>query len=464
MPVRLRLRGIFNRLSWVFLGLIALRLLSAPTADAAYLLLTLYALAGRAQAVEALLLSFLFNSLNTDIFPAASTADIARYLVVIAAAFSVFFRSPLLRNGRVDPIFVTVFLLTVFFMLHSVFFSAVPMISLLKSSIWGLAFLTLLLGWRDADLATAQRIEFRIFAVLAACAVLSLLMMFQSAAYVPGTTFLRGILGHSQALGPVAATVAVYALTKALSQPRPAIAMLALFGIAAITVFETNSRTALVATVSAIVIVFTASLLPKPGRRSWSLPGLKSGKFLAVSILALGVFIAGIGAIQDTFIKRSDAEVQNATLTELYRDSRGGLAAEMWSNIEADPMRGIGFGLASNLEEMEIAYFQGVPVGATVEKGITILAVWEEVGLPGLLLFTFFLLQILTRAMTLGPEKLAVFLVIILMSFGEATLLSAGGAGLIQLVLLGWMISGKRTRRQVKARSSASHKLSGRVA
>jgi hypothetical protein len=465
MPAK-QIREILSRLGWGFLGLIALRLFSGPTADAAFLLLAVYALMGRTQAVEALLLSFLFNNLNTDIFPAASSADIARYLVVVAAAISVFSRSRLLRKGRINHVSATVLLLTIFFVLHSIFFSPVPIISLLKSAIWGLAFLTLLQGWSDADLAAAQRIEFRTFFVLGACVIFSLLLMFETAAYVPRTTFLRGVLGHSQALGPVAATVAVYALIRAVSQPRPPFALLTLFGIAAITVFETNSRTALLATVVALAIIVAVSFLRRVGRQSsWSLPGLKSTSFLAASILTLGALFAGSFAIKDALTKRSGKDLEETSLVELYQDSRGGLATEMWANIESDPLLGIGFGLASNLEDMEITYFQGVPVGAVVEKGITILAVWEEVGLAGLLLFVFFLLQLFTRSLAAEPTKLGVFLVVILVNFGEATLLSAGGAGLIQLVLLSWLIVGKRMpeRRPLQTRVIVPHDLAEQV-
>ena len=41
--------------------------------------------------------------------------------------------------------------------------------------------------------------------------------------------------------------------------------------------------------------------------------------------------------------------------------------------------------------------------------------------------------------------SLAVFLVILLLNMGEATLFSPGGAGLLALVLIGWCISGSRS-------------------
>jgi hypothetical protein len=48
----------------------------------------------------------------------------------------------------------------------------------------------------------------------------------------------------------------------------------------------------------------------------------------------------------------------------------------------------------------------------------------------------------LRRCTRAGVGQLAVLFVILALNFGEFTLFSAGGMGLLQIVLLGWAVTG----------------------
>ncbi|MFN4160362.1 MAG: hypothetical protein ACK4FW_00005, partial [Stenotrophomonas sp.] len=88
------------RLRWsvlVVVMLLALRLASTPTATAAFFLLAGYALTGRAQAIQALALSWLFSMLSPGIAPEVPQAALGRYAVIAGAALSVLLRA---RRGR----------------------------------------------------------------------------------------------------------------------------------------------------------------------------------------------------------------------------------------------------------------------------------------------------------------------------------------------------------------------------
>src|SRR5213082_2589946 len=102
-----------------------MRLGSETSANVSYLLIAGYALKGRAQALQALALSWLFSMLSPAIAPQASMASIGQYGVLIAAAIATVIHRPAvssLRTGR--PLVKATLLLGSFFVFHSVFFSS----------------------------------------------------------------------------------------------------------------------------------------------------------------------------------------------------------------------------------------------------------------------------------------------------------------------------------------------------
>jgi hypothetical protein len=88
----------------VLVLVIGLRLASENTANLGYLVLAAYALFGRAQAIQALAMSWLITMINPGLAPESSLAAAGRYLVVFAAAGSVFTRSGFVSKPIVRPI------------------------------------------------------------------------------------------------------------------------------------------------------------------------------------------------------------------------------------------------------------------------------------------------------------------------------------------------------------------------
>lgn len=435
-----------------------MRIVSGPTANLSYLAIAAYALAGRRQAAEALLLSFLFTQLNTDIFPTASYADIGRYLVVLAAFVSVFGRKRL--QIRIDGPFKATLLFGCFALVHSFVFSVMPLVSVLKVSIWLCAMMTTLVAWNGLGAVTHERLAARVFLILAMTVIVSVAASILPTAYLPRTSFLRGIFGHSQALGSVAVIVAVWALVEACGHRRPPWWLLCVAAIAAFAVLGSATRTALV-TFAAVIAIVPILAFFKVGRLSPSaFVGLASGRLLFLGIcLALAV-IAKFDTVSTTITsaltKSETGAGTSVDLTALYLQSRGGLIEEMWDNVERDPLFGIGFGVASNPADMVVTTVAGIPIGAVVEKGVTPLAVWEEIGLFGLALFLVWSAVLIVRATHVEAARVSVILAIMFFNVGEASLLSAGGIGLIQIILLGWVASTAREpsvpRRAVRAR------------
>ena len=138
------------------------------------------------------------------------------------------------------------------------------------------------------------------------------------------------------------------------------------------------------------------------------------------------------------------------TLLEAYQQSRGILIDPMLANIADDPWRGIGFGIASNPSEMVVQRdpFLGLPIGSSIEKGVAPLAIVEEVGVLGAILIIFWLLVFLRKGVVAGLPPLAVLLTALILNLGEYTLFSAGGQGLLLMILFGWVYGSAARRGQ----------------
>lgn len=423
-------------------SLLLLRAASGVTANLSYLLVAIYAFRSRGHAIEALFLSFVFTNLNTDMFPYASLADLARYLVVLAAFISVFGRDLIGRQSRIDRVSTTVLMFSSFALLHSLLFSLFPTVSFLKVVVWTLAILTSVRAWSTINNTTRDRVERRVYFALCLIVLFSLLSTINPNAYLPRTSLLRGVLNHSQALGSVAVIVAVWSFMRVTREVRPSWTDLCIFSIATLTIMSSGTRTALITLVLTVFIVGIMALI-KIGRVNLrALIGIRSWRFSLFALMSVLLLAFQFDVIRDVLTKSTGT---NANLVQLYELSRGGLIGEMWTNISSDPFIGLGFGIASNPAEMNVSYAGGIPIGAVVEKGVTLLAVWEELGILGFILFLSLLVVVFFRSINAETERVAVLIAILLINFGEASLMSAGGIGLVQIVLLGWIVSSGRT-------------------
>ena len=82
----------FFKENFLILIIIFLRFGSSYTSDLSYIFLIIFALTGRIQIVQALLLSWFFSMSNSDLIADSDYATIGRYLIVITCALSVLLR------------------------------------------------------------------------------------------------------------------------------------------------------------------------------------------------------------------------------------------------------------------------------------------------------------------------------------------------------------------------------------
>lgn len=426
---------------YVFGALLALRLGSSATATLSFALLAAYAFTGRRQAIHALLLSWLFVMLNPAIAPPPSATSLLRYLVLFSAAASVFLRSELLHGrARISPLGALTCLLGLFIVVHSMLISPEPMISVLKGISWTMAIMTSLAAWGGLSPEERTKTAKEIFVVFLFVALASVALLSIPSAYMrTSTPLFRGLLGHSQALGPMLAILVAWII--ALLLQNFSWIRIAILATILPLIFFTGARTAMLA--SFLGIAFASVLAPLLLRQQFLavMPVLKNNKLFIVFVMSLSLAIIWIDPIVvsvDNFLNKGR---QYDSVLAAYEDSRGGLIDVMLANIREQPMMGIGFGIASDPTTMEVQRVAGIPVSAVVEKGVTPIAILEELGIPGASLAAIWVWALIVRSARAGLGPLACLGTIIALNFGEATLFSPGGMGMLSIVMIGWIVS-----------------------
>lgn len=425
---------------------ISMRFASAPTANLSYLLIAVYALAGRAQAIQALCFSWLFTMLSPGIAPDATYGALGRYAVLACAALSVLIRSGILSSAppKIDRMVLATLLLGLGICFHALFFSLMKDISLLKAVSWTVASATLISGWSALSTIERNRLEKQIFVGLAVLMLLSLPLLASGIGYLRNDFGFQGIMSHPQAFGPTMALLGAWAIAYVVSSDRPPFLMMGLIGVSLLLIVLSEARTAGFALVLALFVsVLAIKLLTRDSLRRL-FPALTSKRFHALAFIGLGIIILGgptlSGVVTDYVVKRGDA----SDVIDAYDRSRGALIDAMWNNISSNPWAGIGFGVASIPEEMEVTRDPvfDLPIGASIEKGVLPLAILEELGILGAAAVLVWIWMIVRRSVR-GRKILPLFLVFLalLLNMGEMMLFSPGGMGLLMLVILGYAAS-----------------------
>jgi hypothetical protein len=435
---------------WAYAPVVAatvLRFASGPTANLSYLLIAAYALLGRAHAIRALALSWLFTMLSSGLAPAASAGAVGRYAVLFSAAASVFLHSDVLSaTPRVRHFTFATVLLGFFLIGHSFLFSPLVDVSLLKALSWTLAMATIIAAWSGLSPSERLQVESEIYRGLVLILIVSLPLTVLPLGYMRNGSGFQGILNHPQAFGPTMALLGAWTAARMFGERKPGWFLVGLAGACLAVILMSEARTAGLAMIGgvALSIIVAPSFAGRPIRQM--VPGLRSSRIWVVlgMVLAAGIVLAPqIAGTFQHYITKSGRS-SGTTFSEIYDRSRGRLIDAMLQNVSEQPLTGIGFGIASEPWTMEVSRdpVLGLPIGASIEKGVVPLMVVEEVGVIGAALVAFWLLRLLRSAARSGVAPFAVCLTALLINMGEATLFSPGGLGLLLLILLGWAYAG----------------------
>lgn len=425
--------------SFVIIFAIGLRVASSATADLSYFVLALYALRGRSEAIQALALSWFFSMLNAGIMPAGGLASIGRYSVIFCAAYTVLMRS----RRPIGAMATGTLLLGLFIIGHSLLFSSVVDVSILKAAIWAISMATLSSAWSGLVQDERESLIHKIFVGLTVILFVSLPLLVHPLGYKLNGTGFQGILGHPQEFGMTMALIAVWSADMMLSKRNPSWFSLGLLSISSLLVVMSEARTGALALLLGSFFAIMLLTVRNKEPLVTLFPGIKSTKVHLAIVFSLMIVVLNFGALKgglaDFFTKRTGS----VSMAEAYENSRGKLMADMRLNIKEKPIEGIGFGIGSIPGEMIIVRdpVLGLPLSAIIEKGVLPLAVLEELGVMGFSLVALWILFLLRRSVCGGFLPLAISLTILLLNMGESMLFSTSGMGLMTLILLGWVSS-----------------------
>lgn len=426
------------------IALVLLRLASTPTANLSYALLAGLALLGRPHAILALALSWLFTVLSPGLAAEATQGSVGRYAVILGAAASVFLRSGIISGGlRISPYIAVICGLGGLLVLHSIFFSPIPDISILKAVSWTVVFATLVAAWQGLSDTGRDRLANQMFWGLVAIMVVSLPLVLLPVGYLRNGLGFQGIMNHPQSFGSTMALLSAWAASAVFTEQRPGWRVVLILGVAFGMVILSQSRTAGFAMALGVSIaLFSAPLLAGKSLLT-IMPGLASQRvwsLFGVALFVLVAFAPKVGTIIESYVTKSGRAGDVQSILEAYQDSRGRLLDQMWQNIAEHPLSGIGFGIASKAYEMDIQRDPvfGLPVGAAIEKGVLPVAVLEEVGIFGAGIVGLLTWLLVLRGARGGFVPLAMTATILLLNIGESTFFSPGGMGLLTLILIAW--------------------------
>ena len=420
---------------------IAFRVLSEETAIIGYVLLAGYATTGRGQAIYALVVSWLFGALNPGIFPMVESGTVLRYLVIGGGVGSIVIQAAFARKWRRDRIVRMTLLLGGFLLAHSILFSHQRAISLLKSILWGVTMVSIVVAWEDLSPGSRYVLVRRIYRTLICIAVVSIPLTAFAAGYYRNDRGFQGVLHHPQAFGIVMALLGAWAIPSWLADRRPRWSLTVSL-LAVVMVVLSGARTG----GFALAIGVSVMLIVRSRGRLRALVQYVAKARVVLLVVAVGGVVTLTGGVLQYIEKRPDGAVDRSTGAELYVRSRGVLILPMLRNILEDPVVGIGFGVPSSGEDVaRTDKLLGIPTSAAVEKGVMPLAVLEEVGILGLGLVGMWLWMGFRRSIRNGPSAVAVVVTVLAVNLGEAILFSPGGTGLLFMVVMGWAISSSRS-------------------
>jgi hypothetical protein len=422
----------------------ALIIVSPYTAILGYFLLLLLIMLGPRLIIQALVIVWLIGQIQVQLKSQVPLGSIPNTLLIATSALSVlihYYKSD--RQLSVSRFFLFAASFCMFLMLHSCFFSNNVLVSVLKVFLWSCSFLTLLLSWTLLPNHERKKLIKWIFQVLVAIALFSLFLINSNIGYLTNKHGFQGVLNHVQAFGLTMAILSSLVLGKMISN-RNKILLLPILLLSLTFLVMSECRTGIFGLFLAFILaIYSFNIFSNSKNNS------RKNNILIVKIsiiISLIIFSLFFDLTDNIFFSKYSVpldQLESINFAEAYLNSRGHIAEAMIENIKNNLFSGIGFGIASDIENMIIQRdpFFGLPISAPIEKSILPLAIIEEIGIAAFILFVILIYSILRRSAANGFDCYLVALVILIMNFAELTFFSPSGWGMISLVLITWASS-----------------------
>lgn len=425
------------KLLFIFIFLFFLRILSSITADLVYLTLAFMAVLGGKNTIYAFILCWFFTLINPVLAPENSLGMVGRYLVILGGFLGIILKFFIQKNKLIDKYALFTGLIFLIIFIHSLIFSSIPSISILKISSWFFVFCVLFYCWNSLDELNRNLIFEKILSLLIIILVFSIPFLFIPAiGFARNGTGFQGLLNHPQAFGPTVALLGVIVGGKILANKNNKLFDLFLFSLCVVFIILSEARTAGLGMLLALIVGLLLNPILSKKHFTEANPIFKNKwtYFYSIIILFFAYLFSGLylNKLKDYFFKRTDS----SSLFEAAENSRGGLVEKMLINIENNPLTGIGFGMSSNPEDMKIEFdpFFNIPISAVTEKGVLPIAILEELGIVlGIIVFFWFVLSFY-RSAQVDVQKLCIVICIVCLNLGEYMFFSVGGMGMLMLI------------------------------
>lgn len=242
---------------------------------------------------------------------------------------------------------------------------------------------------------------------------------FPEFSYIRNGVGLQGIGTHPNLFAVFLAPLCFLLLAQILIRAR--LFEVSLFIMLFVLLVLSQSRTSIFAIVLSLLVyaLFAENIIIRYAKR-----------FFILSIPIIAILIIFSGPISDILLDiLTKGGGETSTFTESVERSRGALFFAQMQNIATHPFVGIGFKILSSGESN--SFFEVASTDNSYEKGVFLLALIEEIGIIGALLFGAVLYSMLAHVFKRKVQSVVFFIPVcfLITTFGEATLLSIGGNG-----------------------------------
>jgi hypothetical protein len=325
---------------------------------------------------------------------------------------------------------------------HSLLFSPIVDVSVLKALSFGVAMLTLLAAWAWEDPVERRVTEIMLLSGMVFVTLVSVPLLALPTGFARNKVGFNGVLFHPQTFGPFVAILGAYFIARWLTTRRLEASATAMLAICVAFIYLSRARIAAFAFAGGVGLAAASYPLQAMLSRmaDQSRPLLRRVLLIATAgILAAAIAGPSLFEKASEFVQKGTKKAE--TLTDVAFSSRGFLIDRMTANIREHSLAGIGFGVPSDPEDYgRVARdpILGLAIAAPVEKGVMPLAVIEELGIPLATVVFLWMGALAIRAAQGGMVPLAVFFTAMLTNVAEATFFSPGGMGLLILILVTW--------------------------
>ena len=403
-------------------------------------ILSIHALRGAKESIQALTILSILILLNPGLFPTVYQWSTLRW-IVLSAAFGRMLWDGIIQSAPtpitlIRPLYVFGLSVVVLALISS----HDPLISIFKITAFTIGVSTVMTSFHRTAHLRDYWISW-LFTVSLAVIVASLPLYLSSFGYFRNGIGFQGILNHPQTYGPFAAPFT--ALLTSLILFRKDYSRLVILGASLgwIAIFTSLARTGLVmATIGILLAAFCHVLssrrFPKPRTRARSVPAFVLG------LMILGIVVVAYGdqilSASSTFILKQDSGGKSASF-----EIRKLKLPNQLENFATAPLSGIGFGVDIDPESFQNSDIGrttmfGIPTGAPTEKSFLPTAILEETGIIGASLTILLIISLVRPVYAQGDlAALSVLISCLLINIAEIAFFSFGGIGLYIWIMTG---------------------------